>query len=70
MEIVEVLLTVFLIAAYAVINLRTAKVMSARDMRHAFIEGQCVVGMICANIFYAPAWFLKGVRFVALATIK
>lgn len=56
--------------SYIAINLITAKRMSAKNMHDEFIEGQCVVGKICANIFYAPAWLLKGIKVLVLATIK
>ena len=62
--------TVVLLIFYAIINLFTAKCWSAREMKQDFIEGQCLVGRIFANIFYAPAWFLKGLRVLVLATIK
>ena len=55
---------------YIAINLVVAKKMTAKDMYEDFINGQCTVGMICANIFYAPAWLLKGIKFVVLTTIK
>lgn len=61
---------VILLIIYAVINLITAKLWSVKEMKHDFIEGQCLVGRIFANIFYAPAWLLKGIRIVVLATIK
>lgn len=54
---------------YFIFNVMTAKKMSARRMKQEFVDGQCMVGKICANIFYAPAWFLKGVKAVVLATI-
>lgn len=66
MKIVEVTILI----VYVAINLITAKRMSAKHMHKEFIEGQCVVGKICANIFYAPAWLLKGVRALVLATIR
>lgn len=66
MKIVEVIVLV----VYIAINLITAKRMTARHMHEEFIEGQCVVGKICANIFYAPAWLLKGIRVLVLATIR
>ena len=55
---------------YAAFNVLTAKLMSAKQMRESFIDGQCTVGVIFANIFYAPAWFLKAIRFLVVATIK
>lgn len=60
----------FLLTVYILINFATAKQMSARSMYSEFVEGQCVVGKICANIFYAPAWFLKGLRAFVLVMIK
>lgn len=50
-------------------NVLTAKVMSAKRMKHEFIDGQCLIGKIFANVFYAPAWLLKGIRAVVLAAI-
>ncbi len=55
---------------YAAFNILTAKLMSAKEMRESFVEGQCTVGVVFANIFYAPAWFLKAIRFLVVATIK
>jgi len=54
---------------YLAFNILTAKMMSAKSMKREFIEGQCMVGKIFANIFYAPAWLLKGIRAVVVAAI-
>lgn len=54
---------------YFAFNVLTAKVMSAKRMKHEFIDGQCLIGKIFANVFYAPAWLLKGIRAVVLAAI-
>ena len=63
---------VIIVAAiiYAIINGLTAKLWNAEEMKRDFIDGQCAVGKVFANIFYAPAWFLKGVRFVIVHSIK
>lgn len=58
------------VIAYIIINCITSRLYSAKEMRREFICDQCLVGMICANIFYAPAWFLKGLRAFVVATIK
>lgn len=63
-------LYVILGIAYAACNLVTARVLSAKEMKDEFVVGQCLVGRICANIFYAPAWFLKGLRALILALVK
>ena len=55
---------------YGAFNVLTAKLMTAKEMKHSFIDGQCVVGKVFANIFYSPAWVLKGIRFVVVAAIK
>ena len=55
---------------YIAFNAFTAKMMTAREMKKEFIDGQCQVGRILANIFYLPAWLLKGIRFVVVAAIK
>lgn len=48
---------------YLVHNLLVAMMFNVEDMKRHYIDGQCLVGMICANVFYSPAWFLKGLRF-------
>ena len=58
---------IFIIAViclYAAINIVTAKVMNAKEMKEEFITGQCLVGKIAANIFYAPAWLLKALKVI------
>lgn len=55
--------------AYVVFNFITAKKMTAIEMKENFIDGQCVVGKIFANIFYSPAWLLKGIKAAVIATI-
>ena len=69
-EIIMHVLTVIAVIVYILINCITSRIYNAREMHREFIEGQCLVGMICANIFYAPAWFLKGLRAFVVATIK
>lgn len=63
------ILEIVLVCVYLAFNILTAKLMSAKCMKHSFIDGQCMVGKICANIFYAPAWLLKGIKAVVLAAI-
>lgn len=49
---------------------KTAKLIGTEEMKQRFIVGQCIVGKIAANIFYSPAWLLKGVKFLAVKFIK
>lgn len=63
-------LLIIIVVLYTAFNLITAKLCSAREMKHDFIDGQCVVGKVFANIFYLPAWVLKGLRFIVVAMIK
>lgn len=56
--------------AYMVFNFITAKLKTSREMKNEFIEGQCAVGKVFANIFYAPAWLLKGIRCLVVSTVK
>lgn len=63
-------LLIIIVVLYTAFNLITAKLYSAREMKHDFIDGQCVVGKVFANIFYLPAWVLKGLRFIVVAMIK
>ena len=64
---------IFIIAViclYAAINIVTAKVMNAMEMKEEFITGQCLVGKIAANIFYAPAWLLKALKVIIWFMVK
>ena len=47
------------LGAWLFSNLYVAVKMTAKEMVDAFILNQGIVGMMCANIFYAPAWLLK-----------
>ena len=64
------ILFIALVCLYAAINIVTAKVMSAAEMKEDFINGQCLVGKITANIFYAPAWLLKALKVVIWFMVK
>ena len=59
-----------MICLYAAINIVTAKVMSAKEMKEDFIDGQCLVGKIAANVFYSPAWLLKALKVVVWFMVK
>lgn len=60
-----------IIALFVIVcNVYTAYHYSSKEMHKSFIEGQCLVGKISANAFYSFAWFLKGLRFAILSTVK
>ena len=63
-------LGIITICLYVGFNLLTAKTHTAREMRDEFITGQCAVGVVLANIFYAPAWALKLLRGIVVAVVK
>lgn len=64
------ILVISLIGLYVAFNFVISNVFSIREMKHRFIDGQCVVGKIATNIFYSPAWLLKVLKFVITKTIK
>ncbi len=66
---IKILLIVALVI-YAAFNLYTAKVFSVRQMKENFVDGQCAVGRVFVNIFYAPAWVLKVIRIIVVMFIK
>lgn len=70
MNIVFIILGIVAAIWCIISNIYIIRVMSAKEMRDEFVKGQCFVGKIFANIFYAPAWICKGLRFVVVATIK
>ena len=59
-----------LAAAYITFNFVVSNRMDIKAMTAKFITGQNVVGKIATNIFYAPAWVLKGLKFLAIKLIK
>lgn len=63
-------IVILIICAYTAINLVTSKMLNAKGMKARFIDRQCLVGKIFTNIFYLPAWILKGVRLIVGVTIK
>ena len=64
------ILIIAVICLYAAINIVTAKVKSAKEMKEEYIDGQCLVGKIAANIFYAPAWLLKALKVIIWFMVK
>jgi len=64
------IMIIVVICLYVAFNFVTAKMMNASEMKEHFIDGQCVVGKIAANVFYIPAWVLKGLKFVIDILVK
>lgn len=64
------IINIIAVIVYTALNFVTANRKSAKEMKRDFVDGQCLVGKIFANIFYAPAWLLKGLHFIVVATIK
>ena len=56
----------FLIAILGIVgisNLAVFFTMSLKNMHHDFWELQSWIGRLAANLFYAPAWLLKGLMY-------
>ena len=64
------IITIAAVVFYGICNLVMAYRRDAAEMYDEIIDGQCVVGKICANIFYLPAWVLKGLRWCVLGIVK
>ena len=64
------IIIIVIAAAYVAFNCIVSKRLAAKEMVSRFITGQNVVGRIATNIFYAPAWLLKGVKYLAVNLIK
>lgn len=63
-------LWIIVLIIYAAFNLYVSKVYSMRQMKENFVDGQCVVGKVFTNMFYAPAWILKVFRALVVMLIK
>ncbi len=64
------ILMIGLLCLYLAFNCVISKMMSVKEMKARFIIGQNIVGMVASNIFYSPAWALKGLKFLANKLIK
>lgn len=64
------IILIAVVVFYGICNLVMAYRRDASEMYDEIIDGQCVVGKICANIFYLPAWVLKGLRWFILGLVK
>ena len=53
------IISIIALSLWVISNLYVAVTETAEEMREDFVENQCLVGKVCANIFYAPAWVLK-----------
>lgn len=52
-------LKIIVLSLWTISNLYVATTETAEEMQDDFIKGQCLIGKICSNLFYAPAWGLK-----------
>lgn len=59
-----------LVAVWCTSNIYVVVTYTAREMKEDFWDEQEVIGKVCANIFYMPAWLLKGIKFVVNLCIK
>lgn len=64
------ILIITIICLYIVFNIVTSKMLTAKEMKSRFIDGQCIIGKIAANAFYSIAWLLKGLKFIVINTVK
>ena len=63
-------LWIIVLIIYVAFNLYVSKVYSMRQMKEIFVDDQCVVGKVFANLFHAPAWILKVFRALVVMLIK
>lgn len=66
----DIILEVFILTVWAVYNIFVAATYSVKDMWEDFITAQPTVGKVFANLFYAPAWILKGIRFLICRLVR
>jgi hypothetical protein len=59
------ILVLLCVILYGVANILVAHLYDVELMKEEFIEDQHLLGRICANAFYAPAWMFKGIKFLA-----
>lgn len=62
---------IFIVAClYIAFNIVTSKLLTAKEMKSRFINGQNIVGKIATNIFYSPAWLLKFLKITIIKSVK
>lgn len=64
------ILIITIICLYLAFNIVTSKMLTAKEMKSRFIDGQCIIGRIATNAFYSFAWLLKGIKFIIINTVK
>lgn len=59
-----------ILIVYAVVNICCSLTITAREMKNSFINGQDFISMAFVNIFYAPAWVLKGIKYIIEMAVR
>ena len=57
-------IAILLLAFHIACNVTIITECTVSEMKEDFIDDQCLLGKIFANIFYAPAWLFKGIKFL------
>lgn len=52
------ILSYFILIFWGVVNFTVALIYSPKTMMRCFWKDQNLMGKICANLFYAPAWII------------
>lgn len=53
------IISIIALSLWVISNLYVAVTETAEEMREDYVKNQCLIGKVCTNIFYAPAWVLK-----------
>jgi hypothetical protein len=64
------LLTAFVGVFVCFCNIIVITSMTSKEMKKELVSDQCIIGKIFANIFYAPAWMLKLLRYMVVTVIR
>lgn len=68
-KMVKLIIILTLALFVLVCNVIVAAHYTPKQMKSRFIDNQCIVGRIAAALFYAPAWFLKALKWLITATV-
>lgn len=61
---------ILIAATHIYFNWIVAYVLTTKQMKERYIDGQNTVGMIATNLFYLPAWIMKGLKFAICKIIR
>lgn len=55
---------IIVLGLYLILNLAVAMMFRTRGLKKRFVDNQCPATVLLVNLFFAPAWILKGIKYL------